>query len=208
MIAADLPIGVVQPRRDRAGRRPAARPRARDRRPAVVHQARRHRQHDLGHRRHALHRGALLRSEPRGVPGLRPVLGIRLRPDPCRHLGAGQARQHVRSAARCSRWAAARASRDNLAPCFGLQFFGHVAIDGATEVMTVTLKDVNDRALWSKADRAEMLQHRAGGCVARGADVLAARFAAAFDRKSMTARTRGVRARSRWTTSQIGVDDT
>lgn len=40
---------------------------------------------------------------------------------------------------------------DNLAPCFGRQFFGHVAIDGATGVMTVTLKDVNDRALWSKA---------------------------------------------------------
>ena len=38
---------------------------------------------------------------------------------------------------------------DDLAPCFGLQFFGHVAIDGATQVMTVTLKDVGDRALWS-----------------------------------------------------------
>lgn len=38
---------------------------------------------------------------------------------------------------------------DNLAPCFGLQFFGHVAIDGQTEVMTVTLKDVDDRDLWS-----------------------------------------------------------
>ena len=38
---------------------------------------------------------------------------------------------------------------ENLAPCFGLQFFGHVAIDAATEVMTVTLKDVADRALWS-----------------------------------------------------------
>ena len=31
----------------------------------------------------------------------------------------------------------------------GLQFFGHVAIDGATEAMTVTLKDWNDQALWS-----------------------------------------------------------
>src|SRR6476469_3415701 len=30
----------------------------------------------------------------------------------------------------------------------GLQFFGQVAIDGATQVMTVTLKDVADRALW------------------------------------------------------------
>lgn len=37
----------------------------------------------------------------------------------------------------------------NLAPCFGLQFFGHVAIDGETEAMMVTLKDVNDRSLWS-----------------------------------------------------------
>ena len=37
---------------------------------------------------------------------------------------------------------------DNLAPCFGLQFFGHVAIDGATEALTVTLKDVADQALW------------------------------------------------------------
>jgi alkaline phosphatase D len=34
-------------------------------------------------------------------------------------------------------------------PPDGLQFFGHVAIDGATEVMTVTLKDVGDNALWS-----------------------------------------------------------
>jgi alkaline phosphatase D len=38
---------------------------------------------------------------------------------------------------------------ENLAPCFGLQFYGHVAIDGATEVMTVTLKDVDGRSLWS-----------------------------------------------------------
>jgi alkaline phosphatase D len=36
-----------------------------------------------------------------------------------------------------------------LAPSYGLQFFGHVAIDGATEVMTVTLKDVGDQNLWS-----------------------------------------------------------
>jgi alkaline phosphatase D len=37
----------------------------------------------------------------------------------------------------------------NLSPALGLQFFGHVAIDGASEVMTVTLKDIDDRALWS-----------------------------------------------------------
>jgi alkaline phosphatase D len=38
---------------------------------------------------------------------------------------------------------------DDLAPCFGLQFFGHVAINAATEVMTVTLKDVENNDLWS-----------------------------------------------------------
>jgi alkaline phosphatase D len=38
---------------------------------------------------------------------------------------------------------------ENLPPCYGLQFFGQVSIDGATEVMTVRLKDVEDRTLWS-----------------------------------------------------------
>ena len=38
---------------------------------------------------------------------------------------------------------------ENLAPCFGLQFFGRVDIDGRSAVMTVTLKDVDDNSLWS-----------------------------------------------------------
>ena len=46
--------------------------------------------------------------------------------------------------------AASASQGENLAPCFGLQFFGHVSIDGATQQMTVTLKDVDDRALWVK----------------------------------------------------------
>jgi alkaline phosphatase D len=40
-------------------------------------------------------------------------------------------------------------SAPNQPPSDGLQFFGHVAIDGATQIMTVTLKDWDDRALWS-----------------------------------------------------------
>jgi alkaline phosphatase D len=40
-------------------------------------------------------------------------------------------------------------SAANQPPSDGLQFFGQVAIDGATQVMTVTLKDWDDRALWS-----------------------------------------------------------
>jgi alkaline phosphatase D len=37
----------------------------------------------------------------------------------------------------------------NLSPAAGYQFFGHVAVEGATEQMTVTLKDAADTALWS-----------------------------------------------------------
>jgi alkaline phosphatase D len=37
----------------------------------------------------------------------------------------------------------------NLPPSAGLQFFGHVAIDGASGRMTVTLRDRADTALWS-----------------------------------------------------------
>jgi alkaline phosphatase D len=37
----------------------------------------------------------------------------------------------------------------NLPPSSGMQFFGHVRIDGATGQMTVTLRDRADTALWS-----------------------------------------------------------
>jgi alkaline phosphatase D len=38
----------------------------------------------------------------------------------------------------------------NLPPSDGFQFFGHIGIDGASQQMTVTLKDVDDRSLWAK----------------------------------------------------------
>jgi alkaline phosphatase D len=38
---------------------------------------------------------------------------------------------------------------DGLSPVAGMQFFGHVKIAGDTGVMTVTLRDVADAALWS-----------------------------------------------------------
>jgi alkaline phosphatase D len=38
----------------------------------------------------------------------------------------------------------------NLPPSEGLQFFGHIAIDGPNQQMTVTLKDADDRSLWTK----------------------------------------------------------
>jgi alkaline phosphatase D len=45
--------------------------------------------------------------------------------------------------------ASSKEQGDNLPPCYGLQFFGHVAIDGVSETMTVALKDVGNRTLWS-----------------------------------------------------------
>ncbi len=41
------------------------------------------------------------------------------------------------------------AGQSNLPPSAGYQFFGHVAIDGATEQMTVTLKDRANTSLWA-----------------------------------------------------------
>ncbi|WP_204306852.1 hypothetical protein, partial [Klebsiella aerogenes] len=49
---------------------------------------------------------------------------------------------------------------ENLAPCFGLQFFGHVGIDGDSGVMTVTLRDVGDRDLWSVTIEPREMQQR------------------------------------------------
>ena len=149
VIAADLPIGLDQRGRGRAGRWSAGAARARDRRSAVVHETRRHPQHRLADRRHALHGRASLRSEPRAVPGFRTVLGIRLGPAACRDLGARRARQYLRSEGDVSEGLQRRSRAKISHPCFGLQFFGRVDIDGKTEVMTVTLKDVDDRELWS-----------------------------------------------------------
>ena len=39
--------------------------------------------------------------------------------------------------------------KQNLPPSAGMQFFGHVKIEGATGQMTVTLRDRADVALWS-----------------------------------------------------------
>ena len=55
---------------------------------------------------------------------------------------------------------------ENLAPCFGLQFFGRVDIDGQSGIMTVTLKDVDDRALWS-VDIEPRQDARPGGILAQ-----------------------------------------
>lgn len=77
-------------------RRAVARPRARDRASAVVHQARAHPQHGMADCRRALHRRTSLPSEPRAVPGLLAVLGVCQRPAERRQLRPQRARQHLR----------------------------------------------------------------------------------------------------------------
>ena len=44
---------------------------------------------------------------------------------------------------------APRVGKQNLPPSDGMQFFGHVRIEGASGQMTVTLRDRADVALWS-----------------------------------------------------------
>ena len=47
------------------------------------------------------------------------------------------------------RFVKAAPSGEVLSPSDGYQFFGHVRIDGQSEVMTVTLKDRANATLWS-----------------------------------------------------------
>ncbi len=67
------------------------------------------------------------------------------------HAGTGALNQIDKTFGRQVVYAKARPTEQNFsgAPSEGLQFFGHVSIDGMTEVMTITLKDVDDHALWS-----------------------------------------------------------
>jgi alkaline phosphatase D len=44
---------------------------------------------------------------------------------------------------------APEAGQVNLPPSAGLQFFGHVRIAADSRIMTVTLRDAADTALWS-----------------------------------------------------------
>ena len=149
VIAADLPIGVMSYDAVAQGDGP---PLGRELEIAdllSLHQARGRAQHGVDHRRHALHRRALLRSEPRGVPGLRAVLGVRVRarstPAPaapaCSTTRSARARSIRRRAARSRATTSRRASA-----CSSSATWRSTA---RREVMTVTLKDVGDRALWS-----------------------------------------------------------
>ncbi len=103
VIAADLPIGLIVPdgtaAQEGIAQGDAGAPLGRERGLARVltgAQAARHPQPRLADRRCALHGGPPLLPRPRGVPGLRPVLGVRLRTAERGSLRAQHARGHLR----------------------------------------------------------------------------------------------------------------
>ena len=71
--------------------------------------------------------------EQGGVPGFRAVLGVRLRPDPCRHLRARTSSTSTFGPQLVYVKGAEQGAGREPAALRRLQFFGHVAIDGATE---------------------------------------------------------------------------
>ena len=109
---------------------PPARPRARDRRPARLHQARGDPQRALDHGRRALRRDPPLRSQP---GGLSPTSRRSTSSSPARSAPAASARTSSttpsvpRSSSRRCRPPAAPTSRRSKGSCH----FGHVKIDGA-----------------------------------------------------------------------------
>ena len=142
VIAADMPLGlvVVYDGDRKFGIEAIAQgdgpPRGRELEIAdllSLHQARRRPQHGVAHRRRALHRGALLRSRTRRSSRISSRSGSS---SPARSMPAPSARTSstTRSArSSCYMKAPTKEQGQNLSPSLGLQFFGHVAIDGATE---------------------------------------------------------------------------
>jgi alkaline phosphatase D len=65
------------------------------------------------------------------------------------HAGTGSGNELDHTFGPEVRFSKAAPSGVILSPSDGLQFFGHVKIEGATGQMTVTLRDRNDVALWS-----------------------------------------------------------
>ena len=106
VIASDMPLSIIVyddatskkgSEAIRARRRPAARPRTRNRRSLALHEDRRRAQHGVADRRRALRRRALLQSQQGAISGFRAVLGIRRRAASRRHVRAERTRQHVRA---------------------------------------------------------------------------------------------------------------
>lgn len=102
----------------------------------------------MADRRRALHGGPLLRSQQGGVPGFRAFWEFVSGPIHAGTFGPNDLDGTFGPQLAFIK-APAKEQGQNLSPALGLQFFGHVAIDGATETMTVTLKDIDDRALWA-----------------------------------------------------------
>ena len=129
--------------------RPGARPRARDRRPAALHQDRRHRQHGLADRRRPLHRRALLRSgkAPSSRTSPRSGSSSRARCMPAR-FGPERSRHDLRprGALREGADRPARAEPAAVAPACSSS--ASSTSTAPPRQMTVRLMDRDDTELW------------------------------------------------------------
>ncbi len=131
-----------------AGRRPGARPRVRDRRHPALHQDGADQQHGVADRGRALRRRALLRSRTRRNSRSSSRSGNSSRAR-CMRAPSVRTRSTTPLGPRCGSSRRRGKDNQNLPPSAGMQFFGHVKIDGASGQMTVTLRDRADVALWS-----------------------------------------------------------
>jgi len=129
--------------------RGAARPRARARRHPVLRQARAHPQYRLAHGRRALHGAHYFDPNKAAFQDFDPFWEFVSGPI---HAGTGLQNEIDLTFGSQVVYAKARPHDPAVlgSPADGLQFFGRVVIDGATEVMTATLKDAADTALWSR----------------------------------------------------------
>ena len=97
VIAADMPIGLISEDAIALGDGPPERRECEIADLLSFMKRAGRQQHGVADRRHALHGRASLRSEPRGIPGFRAVLGIRLRSAACGDMGAGRTGQYLRA---------------------------------------------------------------------------------------------------------------
>jgi Phosphodiesterase/alkaline phosphatase D len=139
VIASDMPLSIIvyddaptkRARKLCAGRRPAARPRTGDRRHPALHQDLGRGQHGMADRGRALRRRALLQSDKAQFQEFDPFWEFVSGPAARRHLRPNELDNTFGPEVKFIK--APGLDKQNLPPSAGMQFFGHVKIDGAPD---------------------------------------------------------------------------
>ncbi len=157
VIASDMPLSIIvyDDAPNKKGSEAFAQgdgpPRGReagDRRPPALHQDIRRRQHRVADGGRALRRRALLQPRQGAVfQEFDPFWEFVAGPLHAGTFGPNELDNTFGPEVKFIK--APGPGNQNLPPSAGMQFFGHVRIDGASGQMTVTLRDRADVALWS-----------------------------------------------------------